>query len=424
MIFYDDWKEVGELLQDYYSLFYAFWKIGTPILDDTINTAAVSFDHRGEYLNFHFNEKFWNSSSLYERAFITAHECLHVLLSHGLRAKNAKVPEASNVAMDVVVNHMLIEQYGFSRDKIHFQKELCWIDTVFSKEKQATVLKYQNFEYYYNLLEIITIDFETLMVLDEHKSFIGKDFSKAVEKAAGSMGSAEIADALESRKADKGLNGNVDDFKKEEELDKTIDKLAGTGSGGWSRYSTGVVKKKNTWEGLFKKFFKKWSEKPQESWARTSRRLHCLPEDIIIPSEFEDEEKKNELIPVWLFLDISGSCYHYKDRFMKAYESIPKEKFVVKLFSFDTRVHPVDKIHGRIYGGGGTSFGPIENYIQSEISNKNAAYPKIVMVFTDGYGTYVHPEKAERWYWFLDKYGSSDYLIPAKSHKLYLNDFE
>jgi len=44
------------------------------------------------------------------------------------------------------------------------------------------------------------------------------------------------------------------------------------------------------------------------------------------------------------------------------------------------------------------------------------------ILITDGYGNYVHPEKPERWYWFL----SHNYkaYIPAKSKTFMLSDYE
>src|SRR5436190_2572134 len=103
----DEWEKVGEAFEDYFPLFTTFWKMGLPILTDTLPTAAVSFDPHegGQFLNFYFNPQFWRRLSNYERAFVIAHESLHVFLNHGVRSKDLPQIEhpIANVAMDVVV---------------------------------------------------------------------------------------------------------------------------------------------------------------------------------------------------------------------------------------------------------------------------------------------------------------------------------
>jgi hypothetical protein len=73
---------------------------GQPLWDETIQTVAVSFDQQGDYLTFHINSRFWVDCTDYERKFVLCHECLHVLLKHGLRTSGAsgRAPRAMTAA--------------------------------------------------------------------------------------------------------------------------------------------------------------------------------------------------------------------------------------------------------------------------------------------------------------------------------------
>jgi predicted metal-dependent peptidase len=109
------------------------------------------------------------------------------------------------------------------------------------------------------------------------------------------------------------------------------------------------------------------------------------------------------------------------ERFFTAANSLPKEKFNVRLFCFDTKVEETDLSSGKIYGGGGTCFKIIEDYIQKEKS-KNKKYPSAVFIITDGMGSKVIPEHPTRWHWFLSEKNVK--YIPKQSFVYNLDDFE
>ncbi|NJO65990.1 MAG: hypothetical protein HC836_50360 [Richelia sp. RM2_1_2] len=108
-----------------------------------------------------------------------------------------------------------------------------------------------------------------------------------------------------------------------------------------------------------------------------------------------------EKIDVWLFMDVSGSCVDLKDRFWKAYRSIPTAFFNIVPHVFDDGVRRISK-NEEIRVGGGTSFDKIEEYIRSEVKGRSK-YPHIVFVITDGQGTPVVPLIPSRWVWFMPK---------------------
>ena len=211
-----------------------------------------------------------------------------------------------------------------------------------------------------------------------------------------------------------------------EDGDEPGGKQAGKGSlGAWHFVTKEPVKRKKKWETVIKKWSKKYMKKDTDSieqWARLARRFALLPTDLMLPSEMDEDSWSQDRIQVWFFQDCSGSCIGLKDRFFRAAKSLPKDRFDVKMHTFDTSVFEVDINQGRVRGGGGTSFTCMENYIQQYIKKHNQSYPKAIFVITDGMGNHVRPQHPENWYWFLSY--NYKYCIPNESQIFMLNEFE
>ena len=158
-------------------------------------------------------------------------------------------------------------------------------------------------------------------------------------------------------------------------------------------------------------------------WARLHRRFNLMPDGLMLPSEMEEDAFEKDRLPLFFFMDTSGSCFGYKDRFFKAAMSLPKDKFDIRLFCFDTAVQETTLESKKIYGGGGTNFGIIERHIQEVIKKDCIDYPCAVFLITDGEGTVVYPQHPDKWYWFLTPHNSTRY-IPEKSKTVLLKDYE
>ena len=186
-----EFEEIAFKLEAHHSIFYKLWEMGEMVFDDSIPTACVKFDRAGNYVSFHFNPEFWEQKTSYERLFIICHECLHVWLNHGLRTKNAEFPQMVNTALDVVINHMLVDSFGFQRHKIADFKELCWIDTIFD-EKDGDIEPEQTFEYYYNkIIESPNTKFVDCKLVDSHDYLGDVDFDKIVDKLGEGLSEQE-----------------------------------------------------------------------------------------------------------------------------------------------------------------------------------------------------------------------------------------
>lgn len=449
-----EYFDIARHLDMHHAFFYQIWEMGVPRLTFAIKTAAVRFDKNGHKLEFLFNPAFWKSCSQYKKIFVICHEFLHVLLNHGIRIKDCEVDLFANYAGDIVINHLLIDKFGFEREKIEGWENYCWIDTLFAH--LDNVLPNKSLEYYYGILDqnCIVIDQQAYMDMLKKQNDGGgkgggkgnsskskeKITSKTVDDHSGLSSTEEPNLQKEIKdKIDKGLNDEekedlANKLNSEEgesaaaiEKDKHNNLRAGTLAGNLIYYANirNQVKKKRKWETVIQKWSRKFKKGDceVEQWARNSRRFSFLGENLMLPSEHEDEMKEESMIDVFFLLDTSGSCSHLADRFWTAARSLPEDRFIIHLHCFDTKVYEVDMKVGKLYGFGGTSFASIENYIQEKKRKEEIkTYPQAVFVITDGYGDSFTPERPENWYFFL----SENYLekIPEKANIFMLKDFE
>lgn len=413
----DEFLKLNRSLEKYHSVFYRLWNLGKPIFTNEVKTAAVNFDKLGDSVNFLINPGFWSELSWTEKEFTICHESLHVILNHGLRIKSLRSdPRITNEALDVVVNHSLIDRFGFVRAEVDPKNQYCWTDTVFENPEAISLDK--SFEYYYNLL--VTQQQRAKMqgasgngssgsgngkVLDDHSHM--EDFEKVIQKLNKDMSGEEK----------QSLQGTI----QKHYMDNSP---AGTVGGNlWVFANVGKVVKKKKWETVIKKWAKKHTQDTsEEQWSRKNRRLFCLSDNLILPTDAEVDANEKQKIDVFAFQDSSGSCYHLASRFFKAMASLPSDRFNIHTFCFDTHVYKVNLQDQKLYGFGGTSFSCIESYIQEYMRKHNVNYPAAIFCITDGFGDHVEPEKPQNWYWFLST--NYDAYIPKKSHIFHLKDFE
>ncbi len=412
-----DFMSVSRDLEVHHAVFYQLWEMGTPIFTKAIPTAAVAFDQTGQRVSFMFNPEFYEKLTPYERKFVICHECLHVILNHGYRAKGTESGEKEivNAALDIVVNHALVERFGFERDKLSNADDLCWVDTVFDLSKEK-IDHGQTYEYYYRKLRKMckTVKIPNLKLVDDHSGLEG-DWEGAI-------------DQLNQDLSDKEKESLKDMIRKHFQHDKESkeSKERGSEAGGqWTFAKKQQTVHKKKWETVIKKWALKHVQDftSREQWARLHRRFSLLPTKLMLPSEMEEEDvTEPKKVLVWFFQDTSGSCSGLKDRFFKAAASLPPWRFDVKMHCFDTQVYETTLTSRKLYGFGGTSFQPLENYIQRYCRENNCAYPDTVFVVTDGYGDQVRPEKPERWYVFLTSHYR--HCFPSNVNFYSLKDFE
>ena len=397
-----DIMRVSRFLENHDVIFHQFWELGKPIFTESIQTACVSFNERGQCIDFLFNPIFWNGLTDYQRSFIVAHECLHVFLNHGTRSIEEKDKKASNVALDIAVNHTLLNNFEFEAEKLEsLSSSLCFVDTVFGKD--TTLPNSENFEFYMAEIKKDPSVVKKFQTIDSHEflSSFGstEDLKKILEKAIKS-----------NRLSPESLS---------EFLSKNKNKIPdiGTGDESWIDEiicQKKIVKQKKTWLKVIKRIIHKHCNiVSQERWGMYDHRRNSVSQ--LLPAEKIILDNYKQKVKIAMFLDSSGSCYNLAETFFRASKSIPTDFFDVDLFSFDTDVHPICK-DMKIKGGGGTSFNCINTYLKS--------YKKIfdlIFVVTDGYGGKFACEKPENWVWFLSTKFRSN--IPDGSRIYDLGEF-
>jgi predicted metal-dependent peptidase len=397
-----EFEEIAFELESHHAIFYKLWEMGEMVFDDVVETAAVSFDKTGKYVAFHFNKDFWNSCTPYERRFVICHECLHVWLNHGVRTNNASQPQLVNTALDVVVNHMLVDNFGFDRTQLTDEENLCWVDTVY--DENENIKTGETFEHYYNsLMNSPNTKFTELRLVDSHEKLSECDVADMLKELGDGLSNEEkleIADAL--KKHQTGTSN-----------------LPGNNSiGDWFKVNViSSIKKKRCWYDLIKQWasIKKEDDTTAEQWLRKNRRMTLMDTNsgssLLLPAECDSLSHEDDKVEMWLFLDVSGSCYNLRDHFFSAALTIPENQIKVRAFSFDTQTYEVDLSTGKLRGGGGTAFHIIQETIQQEL-RANQKHP-VIFVFTDGWGDTVNPTEPEKWHWFID--GGSFGMNQARS---------
>jgi len=405
---YDEYREIMESLIEHHGIFYQFWRICKPVFSNEVPTACVGFDKDANCIEFLINKKFWNKQSEHNKKFVIAHECIHVIHSHGKRA-GKKMSPAANQAMDIVVNESLVKYFGFDRQKFDPTNQYYWLDTSFDKEDN--VLPWNNFEYYYNLLLKDSTKIKNKQLVSDHGG-LGDIPEESAQEIINQL-SEEETETL------KNITGDA-----EKNSRKNEKQIGNTKGGLIQKLDNKAVPVKKKWETIIKRFEKKMTrdESLENHWIMKDRRLFNLNFDIFLPSDIEQTVRKTESnkIATWFFMDTSGSCWGLAPRFFRAAKSLNPDKFDVQFFAFDTDVYKVDLKKNKLAGGGGTSFRCVTDYVYK----KHAQNP-YVWVITDGWGNgaNIPEDQRKKWNWFLTE-DSTDAYIPHGCKKYSLKNFE
>lgn len=402
MYTYSDFEKVGIGLERWHGLFNRFWAMGQPRFTDKIPTAAVAFNKKGQFVEFLFNEQFWKSLNPTEKEFVIAHEILHCLLEHGKRAINCDEQQIANIAMDIVVNHSLVDNFKFDpNDMPDLTDKIIWKDKVFGK-KASKIENNREFEYYYSKI-MTECPLVKIPTLDVHGYGSGGE---------GQLpeGSEPIPDHIMDT-----IKDRIEDALNEEEFKSGIKAgaIAGTGKKKVKRQQKRVLQR---WE----KIINKWTCKDQfedEIWTRKARRMTFMPDEFILPWDGVADSTKGKA-NVLFFQDTSGSCVDFADHFFNAARTFPENYFNVRAFCFDTKIYPVDYKNPTLKGFGGTRFDIIEEYINKHIKSYDA-----VFIFTDGAGNNVQPRFPKKYHVFLEGDWTSKNCFPKDVHFYNLKDF-
>lgn len=428
---FEEKLEISHLLRKHHTIFQTFWNIGKPIFSNSISTAAVGFDKFGHVIYLILNPDFWDSLDIVNKAFVIAHESLHVILNHGKRGLEYPDQKLVNIAQDIVINEMLFRDFGFNKYQINGWENYCLVETVFKQEeiRELSIHTKGSFHYYMNLLlkagtEKETVDDHSYMQQGSSGPSDGQD-SQIQSMLDGAEKSGEaLMDVMFDEIDEKLQEKEKYQFSKilEEEIKST--KSGGSPLGAYLNINPNPVKKKKKWESIVKNHVKslmKYETVEKDTWITRGRRHALLDEDLLLQGVWNEEVPKKEKYKIVFFLDSSGSCYHLKDRFVDLMKSIPEDKFEIHPFAFDGNVYPIDLKTGHVRGGGCTYFHILDQMVRK--ITKESRHPDAIFVVSDGDGNAFSPEKPKLWHWILTPRHSLHW-IPKESIKHDMKNFD
>lgn len=166
---------IARELERHHAIFERIWTMSRIRFTKKVPTAGVLFNKKGECIDFIVNKEFWDKQSFKQKCFVLSHECMHIALNHGKRARelfgNRKTMMISNFAQDLVINHALVNRYGFDRSEIDPNDSYCWLDKLLPERTDLT--EAENYETYYNaLMEEVEKAEENLQEMMENSELV------------------------------------------------------------------------------------------------------------------------------------------------------------------------------------------------------------------------------------------------------------
>lgn len=387
-------EEIARSIEELHAVFQVFWGLASiEYLPNRhkLRTAAVCFP-RGGKPRMALNYGFWNSLDDDGKLFVIAHECLHVLLDHGLRnAKSVEgaTPKLVNIAQDIAINEMIRSLFHFNRDRIQGWQKYCWIDTCF--DDWQNIERDQSFVYYLKKLieQGKDIDPEILGAHEEELADFGasddNDEVPTAERLAQDLTAAELEALIKASEKSEGRGNELSPYnaiieaRQPAKLDikDLVEKMKRSASGG---HNVKII----------------------DTFAREDRRFGNLGRDFILPGKRQEPKPKKKLLTA-TFFDVSGSCMSYFNKFLAISQAFADEPeyFDLRQHLFDTKVTEF-QLGDKLGVGGGTRFDIIEIRCQ-ELAEEYGRYPDLVVVVTDGDGNSVRPEHPGKWLWILTK---------------------
>lgn len=442
---YLDMVEMALALESHHALFARVWDWASiellhdqaPDAPDYIATTSLVVDKFSKQHRVLINDDWWENTNAYTRKFHIAHLATHAALGHSARIQKLCSKEElilGDVAADIVVNHLLTNRFSFKREHVVNQDQLAWIDTVFPEPEK--IEPNRSLEYY---LQKLRDEPEANLEHGESDTHSDAgddegDEGRGDDKPDGQDLIEKLCDSLTDDMSKTDADQLVRDL---EEITERPPPKKVEPNPPFEALLKLLVKLKHTpkkkkWETVIKEWTEYHeSERDEYQWAQEDRRFATLPKsDVRFPQMATVIEKNYEKINIFFFLDISGSCQSYRNRFFTAAASLDPQKFNVRLFGRDTEVYECRLDNARTFefrGTGDDDFACMERFIQQELrDNKIKKYPDGVFHITDGVdcrGKVMPCEKPKNWHWFLvgDR---STHWIPGGSNIYNLSDFE
>ena len=326
--------------------------------DEWCPTAATDGKH------FYYNSRFIMMLRKKEVEFLVAHEVLHVVYDH-MDRRGTRDPQLWNIADDYCVNADL---------KNHNIGEFITTVPCLYDYKYDRMSAEQVYDILYENAEVIDIDQLLDQLLDEHMD--------------GDAGAGADGDEDGDKPGPVKMSKEEKDSLKQEMKEAIINAASGAEAGSLPKGVERMIKDLTApvmpWDDIIQSNLTSTMNNDY-SFIKPSRR--GWHQDAIMPGM-----TPGEMIDVDIFLDMSGSIGSEQGTFFLSEIQGIMELFTnykIHVHCFDTSVYNpqtfdsdnLDDITDyEIYGGGGTDFDCIFDYLKEE-----GRVPNRLIVFTDGY---------------------------------------
>jgi predicted metal-dependent peptidase len=334
-------SNIKEELKAYHPIFSYFFGMSYVDWDKTIPTACIEFDREsGAPLGYKINPVFFDGLNDITKKFVIIHETLHVILNHGYRSRGLDKQYNSsdiNKAMDIVINHMIVNNFGIVRSQINDWEKWCWVDTVFDEPLATNLSDKLSFQTYLRYMK--ENETNSPENTGDHSNLPGFDIKGDVEKM--------VEEAIENTSGIGG-EGNEEEYNSTvREAEQKFREGENNNYGVGGNFSIRIGKKLTTsvkpsqkWVEVVKTLSGRGKDKDL-NWAKRHRNHTLLPRDIILPKEDVGENfgRKRKII---VYVDVSYSCKDLFEYFHSVARSIPKKWFKMQSNVFSNNVIEVD----------------------------------------------------------------------------------
>lgn len=339
-----------------------------------------------------YNPEFINKLTYEETMAVLSHEILHVALEHLASMPYVKFPQVANIAMDLVINDMLIT------NNLNLPKEgiIPYNHTFEFKEDniKITDINKRGWREIYIMLENKIKKDMKKMGFDIHS------FGKPGEEASGDKAGENVEGKLDGTPED-GWPATLSRA-------YTHAKMQGKEPAGVDRFIQELCYPKINWKQMLQKFIIR--ELPYDfSYMRPSRRAlasgiylpACIKEnlDIVVAADTSGSIGQEEL------MEYASEVYGV----IKAYENVTLTLVCCDAEITNTQVIATEEDLSKINfkGGGGTDFRPVFDWMKKEKPNA-----KVLIYFTDGYGEFPEDIPNLKMLWCVSEGGLDLDKIP------------
>lgn len=401
--------------------------MGIPVYDESVPTACVMWDDpesADREVVFKMNPNFFDPLTDSEAAGVISHEALHIVLHHleEMEDEYYQNGNALMIAQECTINDRLTN-HSFELPKPHLTgPEYVGCDT-----SEMSVKDIYNMIAGKDDLDRVKIgcghadqmESKTNSEMPDEMKQALADLLSASESALDKMKEAvqgmdtneveeDVKDALDMEEQDiplgeqkrsmggcsnKGFAERVEDYANENNV-----------SFAWAKLMANVNADilADAGEGLI-------DVESVYSWRTNYTPLAHLAPKVILPGLIEGENEDDDNVDygkesIALALDFSGSINRsLRHTLGNIARSIPEDKIDVVACTFSTHFIPFDHNKDRnIVASGGTDFSAVEKFVRN-IEEKRGAYPKAVVILTDGDAHFRNEEPSnenmKNWHW-------------------------